>query len=146
MKLLSVSDKKLIMHNFEQREIENLLKVLPIEKLIELVDENRKRSDMGLNRIVCAANQYKNILILGPRHWDSTMHTAYKVLRLGHESIDKDTPFPLSHEFEQGFIDRHGNYKTRQEAWSIAIYAGQIIRRCGGDTCEGGTLYSENLY
>ena len=36
----------------------------------------------------------------------------------------------------------HANYK----AWKIAEPAGQIRRRIGGDTINGGTLFSENLY
>lgn len=47
---------------------------------------------------------------------------------------------------EEGFIDQHGNFHTRQQAWKIAEANGQIIHRCGGDTANGGTLYSENLY
>lgn len=43
----------------------------------------------------------------------------------------------------QGFIDQHGNFYDRQQAWVIAEGNGQIIRY--NDGCEG-TLYSENLY
>lgn len=45
--------------------------------------------------------------------------------------------------WEQGFIDQRGNFLGRQEAWQVAQAAGQIIRRVGGDTEAGGTLYSE---
>lgn len=48
--------------------------------------------------------------------------------------------------WDAGFIDQFGNFHTRTEAWKIAEAAGQIFRRCGGDTVNGGTLYSENLY
>lgn len=44
---------------------------------------------------------------------------------------------------EQGFIDQHGNFYSREEAWKIAQANGQIIRRVGGDE---GRLFSENLY
>lgn len=47
---------------------------------------------------------------------------------------------------DQGFVDRNRNYLTREQAWEVAKAAGQIIRRCGGDDSNGGTLYSENLY
>lgn len=47
---------------------------------------------------------------------------------------------------EQGFIDQHGAFMSRREAWEVAEAAGQIIRRVGGDEADGGTLYSENLY
>jgi hypothetical protein len=46
----------------------------------------------------------------------------------------------------QGFIDQFGVYMTRQEAWKVAEAAGQILYRCGGDTIDGGYLFSENLY
>jgi hypothetical protein len=49
-------------------------------------------------------------------------------------------------EEDQGFIDQFGKYYTRTEAWKIAEAMGQIRYRCGGDTANGGTLYSENLY
>jgi hypothetical protein len=45
--------------------------------------------------------------------------------------------------WEQGFIDQHGVFMTREEAWIVAEAACQIIRRVGGD---GARLYSENLY
>lgn len=48
--------------------------------------------------------------------------------------------------WEQGFVDHHGIYLDRQEAWKVAEAAGQIVRRVGGDTVKGGTPYSENLY
>lgn len=46
----------------------------------------------------------------------------------------------------QGFIDQWGVFMDRQEVWKVAEAAGQILHRCGGDTSNGGTLYSENLY
>lgn len=49
-------------------------------------------------------------------------------------------------DVEQGFIDTWGVFHTREEAWKIASHHNQIIRRCGGDTVNGGRLYSENLY
>jgi hypothetical protein len=50
------------------------------------------------------------------------------------------------YDFEQGFVDQKGNFLSRTEAWQVAQTANQIIRRVGGDTANGGTLYSENLY
>lgn len=47
---------------------------------------------------------------------------------------------------EQGFVDQHGQFYTREEAFRIAFANGQIINHCGGDITNGGTLYSENLY
>jgi hypothetical protein len=88
-----------------------------------------------MNRIVCAANLYNDgTLIIGARHFDRIMHQTMALIpnkefkKLGHQ---------------QGFIDKFGDFKTRQEAFLIAKDAGQIIQRCGGDD---GKLFSENLY
>ncbi len=87
--------------------------------------------------IVCAANKYPSgRIVLGVRHFDSLMH-----------SVLRDSDFISPGRFEvQGFVDNKGEFLTRTEAWQVALEAGQIMRRCGGDTAEGGTLYSENLY
>ena len=49
-------------------------------------------------------------------------------------------------ESEEGFIDQYGAWMTRREAWQVAMDARQIVQRVGGDSADGGTLYSENLY
>jgi len=87
---------------------------------------------MSEHRIVCAANRkrFTGGIVLGIRHWDAFMH------RLNTEGDPVD----------QGFIDNKGAFLSRTEAWEVAEAAGQIIRRCGGDETDGGTLYSENLY
>ena len=87
-------------------------------------------------RIICAAILYNDeILVVGPRHSDSVMLEQVDARRI--------TKFSKN---VQGFIDQFGDFWTRQEAWKIAEKNGQIYRRCGGDTANGGTLYSENLY
>lgn len=85
-----------------------------------------------VRRVVCAAirNEVYDV-ICGPRHWDSVMR-AQVSCSVGSWS-----------RAEQGFVDQHGDFLTREEAWVIAEAAGQIIRRCGGD---GVRLFSENLY
>jgi len=87
-------------------------------------------------RIVCAANKNRlnGSIVLGVRHHDKFMMFSEDINSSGW--IDAD----------QGFIDQQGFWLTRQEAWKVAEAAGQIIRRCGGDEADGGTLYSENLY
>jgi len=91
-------------------------------------------------RIVCAANQHlaTKHLLIGVRHWDGFMHNQKEELmaaeRYGWVAS------------EQGFINQKGEFLSRVEAWKVAEAAGQIIRRVGGDTADGGTLYSENLY
>lgn len=90
-----------------------------------------------MRRIVCAANRsHWGLIVCGARHFDTVMHGMIAELSV----------VPWGSEWEQGFIDQHGVFLTRTEAWPIAEAAGQIIRRCGGDTTDGGTLYSENLY
>lgn len=86
-------------------------------------------------RVVCAANQDPagGALIIGARHWDMLMHTQAE-------------QWPHCKFSRQGFIDQHGLFMTRQEAWRVAMAAGQIIQRVGSDGANGGTLYSENLY
>ena len=92
-------------------------------------------------RIVCAAMRcLDGTLIVGPRHFDSVMRKQYEHLGLLGIVAPKAVP-P-----EQGFIDQFGTYLSRTEAWRVAESAGQIITRVGGDTTDGGTLYSENLY
>lgn len=88
------------------------------------------------SRIVCAAIRFKDGLVLsGPRHFDLHMHAILE--RVGTKHCLRE---------EEGFIDQHGNFFTRHDAWLIANANGQILYRCGGDETNGGTLYSENLY
>lgn len=92
-------------------------------------------------RITCAANRYRGssddpeVIILGVRHTDNFMRQQL------HEVYGSPSNWPDLEE--QGFVDQHGNFYSREEAYDIAHNAGQIIRRCGGDE---GRLYSENLY
>lgn len=97
-----------------------------------------KPYDGTQNRIVCAANRNRltGEMLIGVRHCDLLMRDQRE--RLSDKGKNS--------EWEQGFVDRYGKYHDRQEAWKIAFEAGQIIRRCGGDEANGGTLYSENLY
>jgi hypothetical protein len=74
-------------------------------------------------------------VICSVRHFDTFVHSSLRNL----DSTKLDVA-------EQGFVDNKFNFLSRQEACKVAEEAGQIIYRCGGDTSEGGTLYSENLY
>jgi hypothetical protein len=49
-------------------------------------------------------------------------------------------------DWAQGFVDQHGVFMDRNESWIVAAAADQINHRVGGDSMDGGTLYSENLY
>lgn len=97
---------------------------------LELVESSR--------RVVCAAVRCSALELVIPcvRHCDVLFWNIF----------DKYEACLKEEVFEQGFVDNKGNFLTRQEAWKVAYGAGQIIRRCGGDTADGGTLYSECLY
>ena len=98
-----------------------------------------------VRRVVCAAilklpHGYR---VIGPRHHDLVMQTQDKWAVEAGEYTE-NSRFPDREN--QGFIDQYGVFMTRTEAWQVALAAGQIRYRCGGDTANGGTLYSENLY
>lgn len=88
-------------------------------------------------RVVCAAiRNCKGEIICGARHYDLIMHAQIKT-STSIESWNKKS------SVEQGFIDQWGIYMSRKEALEVAQAAGQILRRCGGDSKQ---LFSENLY
>jgi hypothetical protein len=88
--------------------------------------------------VVCAAirARFTGDTVLGPRHYDSVMR----------KQIDGIPAFSWGDPVDQGFVDQHGEFMSRQEAWKVAVDSGQIRRRVGGDNADGGTLYSENIY
>lgn len=88
-----------------------------------------------MRRVVCAANQHREtgVIICGARHFDSIMRAQ----------MNATGGFPFWNNCDQGFIDQRGVFLTRPDARRLAVEAGQIIRRCGGDSVK---LYSENLY
>lgn len=93
--------------------------------------------DPSQNRIVCAANLYSDgTIIVGARHFDSVMR---KTMNL----INPDISYWKKLGHKQGFIDKFGNFHSREDAHKIATEANQIVRICGGDETE---LFSENLY
>jgi len=96
-----------------------------------------RQKDGFQRRVVCAANRSGDDIILGIRHWDAYMH-LHATQAFGDDELE--------HPFEQGFLDNQGTFLSRTEAWKVAKAADQIIRRVGGDSANGGTLYSENLY
>lgn len=107
------------------------------EKLIEAGLDPEQANGRGLRMVVCAACKMEDgTLVLGARHWDGRMIAQSALLNKerSHDPAD------------QGFIDQKGVYMDRTEAWQVAQAAGQIIYRCGGDSSNSGTLYSENLY
>ena len=105
-----------------------------------------------MQRIVCAANKNKvtGEIVLGLRHCDLIMQesiqnhldswsfrTSFNELEAMRKSWRRA---------EQGFIDNKGQFLNRQQAWYVAQFSNQIVKRVGGDTKGDGCLYSENLY
>lgn len=95
-------------------------------------------------RIICAANKYENhlsdkVVIAGVRHACPVMSSSYCGHNSGEDILYQSTEI-------QGFLTNKHRFVDRQEAWKIAVEQKQIVRRVGGDTAKGGTLYSENLY
>lgn len=94
------------------------------------------------NWIVCAANLYyseklgKEIMVPGRRHFSPEMHAVLD----GLEEAGILSSRKLGWE---GFMDRKGNFLSREHALIVAVESKQINRRCGGDRIA---LYSENLY
>lgn len=94
-----------------------------------------------MRRVVCAAVKLGPYVVLGARHYDMTMR-----VHINQIGEDWDELKSRLHEEKQGFIDQHGEFMSRCEAWNVAKAAGQIIKEVGGNDLNGGTLYSENLY
>lgn len=104
-------------------------------------------------RIACAANKVipinphpndpKFYIIAGVRHWDLVMHNIWRGISANWSTARKGGV-----RDEQGFLDNMGTFLTREEAWPIAVAAGQIVRLVSNqvDLSPGQTLWSENLY
>lgn len=92
-------------------------------------------------RIVCAAIRANDgDLLLGIRHYSRDMHHQISARRDGDKflrRLDED----------QGFVDQHGNWLSREEAYEVAMAAGQIAHpgSCGAGL-NGPKLYTEGLY
>jgi hypothetical protein len=105
-------------------------------------------TELSKPRIVCAANRnnHSGDIAIGVRHFCPIMHqNIYNFCG----AIDID-PLNMKDEYafgwrtsEQGFIDQHGTFYTRKEAWKIADENGQIFRYRDWQT---GSLHSKHLY
>ena len=89
------------------------------------------------HRIVAAANRYGTVVIVGVRHHDMIMNDTIRRFKELGVVLDGE-------KSEQGFVDNNGKFLTREEAWEIALVAGQILRRVGGD--DRGRLFSDNMW
>jgi len=74
-------------------------------------------------------------MLVGPRHFDSTMLAQYKRFFVAGSA-------PGESDGECGFLDQDGVFLTREKAYVIAFSAGQI-RTVDSDVKK---LFSENLY
>lgn len=94
-----------------------------------------------MRRVVCAAIRAADgALMLGIRHYSPDMHDQII------ERVN-GARFKHRHDENQGFVDQHGVYMTREEAYQVAQAAGQIIsQKACGLGLNGPKLYSEGLY
>lgn len=90
-------------------------------------------TELSEPRIVCAAIHLVNGLVIpSARHFDMTMRLVVASIGIGKLVGAR-----------QGFIDQHGQFHTREQAWVIAYNQKQIRREL---SCGHGVLYSEHLY
>lgn len=107
-------------------------------------------------RIVCAAcRTLSGLIVCGPRHFDGTMWSRILNITLAEfnrlqelNQMPDDVPedFVDWQAAEEGFIDQHGVFLTREEAWTIALRNGQILNYELDAKWATGRLYSEHLY
>lgn len=92
-------------------------------------------------RVVCAAIRAADgELLLGVRHYSADMHTQIRKRADGSK-------FKHRHDEDQGFVDQHGVFMSREEAYRVARDAHQIVRaEACGSGLDGPKLYSEGLY
>ena len=96
---------------------------------------------MKQRRVVCAAIRAADgCVLLGVRHYSPDMHAQIM-------SRFDGPKFAHRHDEDQGFVDQHGVFMSREEAYLVATAAGQILypNACG-EGLDGPKLYSEGLY
>lgn len=109
-----------------------------VRDAIDILEAPLKQADgKGERRVVAAACRMKDgTMLVSARHWDGAMIALASKFNLERSHGPENA----------GFVDQRNVYMTRAEAWKVAEAAGQILYRCGGDTIDGGYLFSENLY
>lgn len=96
---------------------------------------------MSERRVVCAAIRAADgEVLLGIRHYSRDMHRQIE------QRVD-GAKFNNRLDEDQGFVDQHGVWMSREEAYQVAAETGQVLypRACG-DGLAGPKLYSEGLY
>ncbi len=80
-------------------------------------------------------------MLLGVRHYSADMHAQIHARRDGAKFCHRGGD-------DQGFVDQHGAYMTRAEAYIVAYEAEQITdySACRQNTRGKWQLYSEGLY
>lgn len=96
-------------------------------------------AELSTPRIVCAACRHKDYIAAGPRHFDNTMFMQVEAYRRAEVLTSA-----VYSEFEQGFVDQHGQFYNREEAMVIVEQSGQPFD--AERNAVPGTLYSEGLY
>lgn len=107
------------------------------DKVLECLKEVRDLLNQKFvehpHRIVCAALKYEDgTIVTGVRHYDEIMLKSLK-----HTHADDFRPI-------QGFVDNRYQFWNREESYKIALAAGQIARKTGGETST--MLFSEDIY
>jgi hypothetical protein len=96
-----------------------------------------QHSDDKARRVVCAAIRAEDgDVLIGIRHYSHDMHLQMRARSDGAK-------FHHRNGEDQGFVDQHGVYMTRREAYDVAMQGGQEIDL---GACVRDELYSEGLY
>lgn len=93
-------------------------------------------------RVVCAAvRAHDGEVLIGIRHYSEDMHKQIRMRTDGGK-------FMRRLDEDQGFVDQHGVFMSRQEAFEVAQATGQLIRfeACRPALDGGWKLHSEGLY
>lgn len=103
---------------------------------------------MNERRIVCAAQRHADgRVMLSVRHMDHGFWRTLLELPAG-DVLPRGGQVPVAvvewRDCEQGFVDNRGEFLTREDAWPVALEAGQILP-AELQWCRG-QLHSEHLY
>lgn len=92
-------------------------------------------------RVVCAAIRAADgELLLGIRHYSPDMRRQIE------QRVD-GAKFKNRHDEDQGFVDQHGQWMSREKAYWVAQHEYQIAHpEACGQGLDGPKLYSEGLY
>ena len=92
--------------------------------------------------VVCAACRYGDLIVAGARHSSPAM--CSQLDRIREDRLLEDDKMGRA---EQGFIDQFDVFMSRDEAYQVALAAGQLNTRRSKSSNPGSTtLFSEDLY